>query len=254
MELTFLGRGAAFNSQEGNNSAYFTENNQLFLIDCGESIFERLIKNNILENIETINLLITHTHSDHIGSIGSLVLYIYYTLHKSINIIIPQNAKYILNLENILNAFGCTKEMYNYINETMYDNKYHTFERLRYIETSHCKELDSYGIIFQTNNGIVYYSGDTNETNIIKALITSGEIIDKIYIDTTNTNYPGNVHLYIGDLLKVIPQELKNRVYCMHLNNDDCISEALEIGFNVVENLDNKTYIKCKKTTSKNYF
>ena len=32
MELSFLGRGAAFNPKEGNNSAYFIENNQLFLI------------------------------------------------------------------------------------------------------------------------------------------------------------------------------------------------------------------------------
>ena len=48
MNLLFLGRGAAFNPKEGNTSAYFLENNQLFLIDCGESVFERIInKKNI---------------------------------------------------------------------------------------------------------------------------------------------------------------------------------------------------------------
>ena len=40
MDLQFLDKGAAFNPKEGNNSAYFIENNQLFLIDCGESVFE----------------------------------------------------------------------------------------------------------------------------------------------------------------------------------------------------------------------
>ena len=64
MNLLFLGRGAAFNPKEGNTSAYFLENNQLFLIDCGESIFERIINKNILKNIDAINVLITHTHSD----------------------------------------------------------------------------------------------------------------------------------------------------------------------------------------------
>lgn len=43
MELSFIGRGAAFNSKEGNNSAFFIENNQLFLIDCGENIYERIM-------------------------------------------------------------------------------------------------------------------------------------------------------------------------------------------------------------------
>ena len=42
MELNFLGRGGAFNTKEGNNAAYFVENNELFLIDCGETVFESL--------------------------------------------------------------------------------------------------------------------------------------------------------------------------------------------------------------------
>ena len=95
MELLFLGRGAAFNPSEGNNSAYFIDNNQLFLIDCGESVFSSLMENNLLDKSMKINLMITHTHSDHIGSLGSLVMYSYYVLHKPINIILPENAKYL---------------------------------------------------------------------------------------------------------------------------------------------------------------
>ena len=94
MNLLFLGRGAAFNPKEGNTSAYFLENNQLFLIDCGESVFERIINKKILNNIETINVIITHTHSDHVGSLGSLISYSYYKLHKPINIIVPNNYKF----------------------------------------------------------------------------------------------------------------------------------------------------------------
>lgn len=75
MKLSFLGRGSAFNPKEGNNSAYFISDNQLFLIDCGENIFGKILENKLLDNIETINLMITHTHSDHVGSLGSLVNY-----------------------------------------------------------------------------------------------------------------------------------------------------------------------------------
>ena len=235
MELNFLGRGAAFNPKEGNNSAYFIANNQLFLIDCGENIYERLIERNLLKNIDAINLMITHTHSDHVGSLGSLILHSFYELQKPVNIILPENAKHLPNIEHILESFGCEKDKYQYINEKEFDKKYEEFDNLRYIETKHCKELNCYGLIFTTKEGIIYYSGDTNEVEIIKALLSSGKKIDKIYIDTTTANYPGNVHLYIGILQETIPEELKNRIYCMHINNDDCIHQAKSLGFHVVE-------------------
>lgn len=235
MELNFLGRGAAFNPKEGNNSAYFVENNQLFLIDCGESIFEKLIEFNLIGNGKTINLMITHTHSDHIGSLGSLVMYSFYILHIPLNIILPENAKHLHNIKQILCSFGCTESMYNFINEKEFDGKYKTFQKIRYVETNHCDELDCYGLLFTTQNGIIYYSGDTNDINTIKALISSGKTIDKLYIDTTTANFPDNVHLHIGILHEIIPNELKNHVYCMHFNNDNCIEQAKNLGFNVVE-------------------
>lgn len=42
MNLKFLGIGSAFQTSLYNNCAYFIEDNQLFLIDCGETAFEQL--------------------------------------------------------------------------------------------------------------------------------------------------------------------------------------------------------------------
>ena len=232
MKLNFLGRGSAFNPKEGNTSAYFIENNELFLIDCGETVFTKLIQKDLLNNINNINVLITHTHSDHIGSLGSLVMYSYYYLKKPLNIIITKDAKYLRNIEGILKGFGCTNEMYNYILEKEYDNKFISFEKIRYIETKHCDELNCYGIIFVTNNGIVYYSGDTCEIEIIKKLIFSEEKIDKIYIDASSTL--SSVHLYIGKLIEEIPEKYRNKVYCMHFNDEDCIKLVLKSKFKIV--------------------
>lgn len=242
MELNYLGRGAACNPKEGNNSAYFIDKNQLFLIDCGESIFERFVESGLLDSVEAINLMITHTHSDHVGSLGSLVLYTFYTLHKPLNIILPE--KYLSNIEKILSCFGCTELMYNYVDEKTFDGKNETFQNIRYVETSHCDELDCYGLLFTTQNGMLYYSGDTREINTIKALIASGQLIDKLYIDTTTANYPGNVYLYIGILQDTIPEELNGRVYCMHLNNDSCVEQAKALGFNIVKTKKRKNFSK----------
>jgi ribonuclease BN (tRNA processing enzyme) len=233
MELKFLGRGAAFNPKEGNNAAYFKENNELFLIDCGETIFEKIIEKNILKDINNINILITHTHGDHIGSIGTLIMYCYYNLNIKTNIILCKNAKHKENIENIIKNFGCNNKMYNYIEETTYDNKYKTFKTIRYKETTHCKELNCYGIEFETENGIIYYSGDTNDITYIKELIKKD--IDKIYIDTTSKDYKENVHLYIGKIKEIIPEKLNKKIYCMHLNDDECIKLVKEYGYNIVE-------------------
>ena len=244
MELKFLGRGAAFYPEEGNNSAYFIENNELFLIDCGESTFSRLKTSGILNDINSIYFMCTHTHSDHIGSLGSLVLYSYYELKKPLMIILPSQAKYLTNLENILKGFGITQEMYHYFTEKEFDDKYKNFKNIRYIETSHCKELSSYGILFNTNQGIVYYSGDTNDIKLLNTLISLDSMLDKLYLDTTLSNYPGNVHLYIGDLNKIIPDTLKNKVYCMHVNSQECIEKVHEYGFHVVEIKDDIKILK----------
>ena len=235
MTLTFLGRGCSNNISQGNNSAYFIENNELFLIDCGESVFAKIKSNNLLESTSTVNGMITHTHSDHIGSLGTLILYCYFNIKVKVNIILPREALHKDDIKNLAKIFGCTDEMYDIVDEEEYDNKYKTFTKIRYKQTEHVSQICSYGILFDTTDGLVYYSGDTKEVNNIKQMISSGEKIDKIYMDTTTANTPNNVHLYIGYLNEEIPNELKNKVYCMHFNNDECIEVARRYGFNVVD-------------------
>lgn len=234
MDLKFLGRGAAFNPKEGSTSAYFIENNILYLIDCGESVFAKLIEYKLLNNIKDINLLITHTHSDHVGSLGSLAIYSYYNLHKPINIIVKKEDKHFDNIDNVLCAFGCSKEMYQYIYEEQLDNKLKSFQTVRYIETRHSKELNCYGLIFTTEDGIIYYSGDTGDTSIIDSLVKDNNVY-KMYVETSTTDLPNNPHLNVSVLESHIPKNIRNKVYCMHFNSDECINEVKKLGFNVVE-------------------
>src|SRR5574344_298128 len=101
MELKFLGRGSAFNVEEGNTAAYFKIDKNLILIDCGELIFERLITKKILDDVDDIYVFITHLHSDHVGSLLSLINYAYYILKTKINIIYPDYSN-----NNICSSLG----------------------------------------------------------------------------------------------------------------------------------------------------
>ena len=56
--LNFIGNGACFNTDFGNTSAYYIDNktHSLLLIDCGETVFERIMKHQLLERIKTIRV------------------------------------------------------------------------------------------------------------------------------------------------------------------------------------------------------
>lgn len=235
MQLKFLGRGSAFNPKEGSNSAYFIDDNCLFLIDCGETVFSQLIKKGLLTGISAVYLLITHTHADHIGSLGSLVAYVDKSLHKKVQIVMPRNPKHWPNIKNILDGTGCLPDQYDVINEANLDNRFSQFNAVRYVETKHCDELNCYGLIFTTPTGTIYYSGDTTETAILESILSESKPFYRAYVDVTTLDYPGNVHLYVGELAKAVAENLRDKIYCMHFNNDACIKQAHELGFGVVE-------------------
>lgn len=235
MELKFLGRGSAFNVKEGNTSAYFIEEDQLFLIDCGEDVFAKLKQKSLLSGVRAVNLMITHTHSDHIGSLGSLVLYLYTVLHRPLKIILPDNEEYRKLVRQILEGFGCIEEMYDLALDTQLDDKFKSFSGVRYVKTWHCPEIMSFGLIFTTKEGLVYYSGDTKEIKNLHYLLSNGVQIAKAYVDASSVRKSNGTHLFVGNLAMAVPEDLRKRIYCMYFNDESCIQMALGYGFSVVE-------------------
>lgn len=233
MNIKFLGRGAAVNPLEGSNSAYFNSDDELFLIDAGESVYYDIARLKLLDNIKALNIFITHTHGDHIGSIGSILVYACHVSKIPVNLIIKDNL-YLDSVINLLKVFGIDNDKYNILSCEEVNNKYQAFNKVYYLKTMHTKKLDCYSIIFETNNGAIFYSGDTGETTLLEAFIKKYNNIDKIYMDITD-NPNGVVHVYIESLCDVVPENLKNKVYCMHFNNQSAINRALELGFNVVK-------------------
>jgi len=231
--LKFLGRGSAFNVKEGNTSAYTAEKGSILLFDCGESVFNAMRQQNVLQGIPDVNVLITHTHPDHAGSLGTLAMYTRFEKKSRLNILLDENALHLKNIEGLLEASGVKPDWVNFKNvDTLgFDN----VGNLRFVPTSHCDEIKSHGIAFDTPCGSSYYSGDTREITQIYDIITGGNTIDKVYVDVTTLDYSKNVHLSLRELDQAIPQGLREKFYCMHVNNDDCIARAKQLGFNVVE-------------------
>ena len=235
MKLNFLGTGNAFNPNMGNTAAYFIDKDELFLIDCGESVYHAIMNTGLLTDAKDIHLMITHTHSDHVGSLGTLVLYVYWVLGKTLKIILPINTAYIKDIKTLLSIFGCLPKMYEIKIPKDYDAKYEKFETIRYVRTDHCPELSrTFGLIFESKDDLTYYSGDTCSIKTLKMLLNDKKPLTVAYIDV-GLNSP--VHLSLTDLIELIPKKDKEKIYCMHTKDKEFDKLLLDCGFQLASSL-----------------
>ncbi|AEQ34349.1 metal-dependent hydrolase [Bacillus phage Bastille] len=236
--LNFIGRGSAFNTEEGNNSAYFVHEGELILIDCGSNIFDRLKASRMLDVFKRVRVIITHTHPDHIGSLGDLIFYNYFKMgtmgEKDIHVYAP----YTLKLGKILQLMGVTTDYYHLHqfdnNETM--SFTHSNIRLTAVPTRHVDELVTYGYLIDRLGTTIYYSGDANRIPHYIMEMLDNDVIDEFYQDTCAAHYEGNVHLSLHNLaLAITSPEIRKKVYCMHLDEGFPIEKVQLMGYNVVE-------------------
>ncbi|MDQ2086633.1 MBL fold metallo-hydrolase [Herbivorax sp. ANBcel31] len=224
--LNFIGIGSAFNTDLGNTCAYFKIRNDLFLIDCGSTAFKQLVDLKILNNVTNIFIAITHTHPDHVGSLGEFALYSYYILGKKLKIIFPD----IPLITSFFDCQGIRKHYYE-----ISDNLKVTKDvELFFFPASHVDTIPCYSIYIKGNNKSIFYSGDSNSVSSFAIKGLQNGDIDLMYQDTCSLDYPGNPHLYIGNLALAIYPKLRHKIYCMHIDKDFDTLYAKKLGFNVV--------------------
>ena len=80
--LKFLGSDSGFGAH--NNSAYIEERDKLTIIDCGFTVFEQIKEKFDLNKYKEINVIVTHLHNDHAGSLSQLILYAYFIFNKTV--------------------------------------------------------------------------------------------------------------------------------------------------------------------------
>ncbi|WRM43410.1 hypothetical protein [Staphylococcus phage LY01] len=253
--LTFIGKGSAFNEEKVNNSAYFTDddNKNLFIIDCGNTVFNQIKKIDLIEeHIDyEIYLLVTHIHSDHIGSIGSLIEYLYYNHNKKLNIISMTD----VGVRDYLSGLKLSKNIYNYkpaiINNNGYfslPNNFYKFKfgniEIFFIKTKHVNNLNTYSLLItkymlkERRFDSVYYTSDTIETPDQHLRRIEEKVKNKInrsisyYYTDVSFKEENNVHLTYDRLissiknspmkwLKYYNRKFGTRVKLMHIDDNE---------------------------------
>ena len=99
----------------------------------------------------------------------------------------------------------------------------------------HSANVRAYGYVITNvdNSERIYYSGDANSIpDDIRQALQDGAI-DRIYQDTASYDIKNNPHLSLSKLAQLIPDRLRNRVYCMHLDENFDEKLAEQMGFKI---------------------
>jgi len=227
VDISFLGIGGAFDTQEGTSSAVLkTRGGKLFLIDCGYSSYSKLRKRGLVDKIDRV--FVTHCHEDHISGLSTLIYERYYVYNLVTHLECSPGVADMVR--TYLNICGHPQEQYT-INT---DNVFIEDESISItkIDTSayhwpfpgFCNS----GLLFHFDTGddyvVVIYSGDINIP--ITDLMDPGLypfVYDKpdnvfIFHDMTSLVHDQNPHTNF-ELLKPVLDRFKN-LYTYHHGQD----------------------------------
>ncbi len=233
MKCSFLGRGAAFYPHEGNTSAFLRGNGRLLLLDCGESVFSRLIECRALEGVSEVWIAVSHLHSDHCGSLGSLVLYCAQRLGFNAKVLLPDDPVYAGQLRQLIQLFGVPEQLVTYLPDTALQG-FDSIDSFRYAPTRHAPGMRCFSFEFETPGGGVLYTADTCVTDGIAAFIRSHPAFERIYTEAIDAA-SSEVHLPLHQLASLFPPAMRSRVTIMHLNSAQCEAAAHQLGFQTAE-------------------
>lgn len=231
MKVSFIGIGSAFSTLEENTSAYIKKDNKMLLIDCGETTARSIIKNNILEGVEELYILISHTHSDHIGSIGTLLFYSRYRKNILSKLVLPDDEEYINNIKEYLSIIEITDEV-DYVDSETVKTEF-DLKEFKFLKATHTDNIPCYGFVLEDDENITYYTGDNSNLDYIRHYIQYDNSI--IYTEICNDPNLQNQHLYLPYLEEILSMDERKRVFLMHIDESLNIDDLKQKGFNIPE-------------------
>ena len=230
IKVVVIGESGGTPLAGGATSCYLVEaDGYPVLLDIGSGALSLLQKIRSFDSIDDI--IISHFHSDHVGSLGSLIFYLRFKKIKEVNVIFPiKTLPYML-----LQIYGIDESLFKVKLPEEVDGYYiKEYEQLHgdVDVDGNIVSMPSYGYHVVNDNDNFFYSGDTCIiSDIILEKFKSKEI-KIMYHEVTTDGYKS--HMQLENLVKIIPFEDRQRVVCMHMGDGVDVSEMEKFGLESV--------------------
>jgi ribonuclease BN (tRNA processing enzyme) len=238
LSLFFLGCGSAFTKRLYQNNLLIIKGEDHLLIDCGSKCTQSMYEVGIIPT-DIRNILITHSHADHIGGLEEIALFGRYVTKRKPTMVISEAYQHILwdmslrggcaHNEEVHGDVLSFKDMFNVIRPSALSAfKRETQEvnigsiNIKIFRTKHIPDSSdnwensfwSCGLII--DNRIMF----TSDTRFDEDLLTQYDQIfnfETIFHDCQF--FTGGVHASL-DEISALPVSLKKRMALMHYGDD----------------------------------
>ena len=221
-DLTFLGIGSAFCPVLKNTAAFLRRGNALYVLDFGSTVFGALHESGALEKASAVTVLVTHTHADHIGSLGTLISWCRHVCPLPVTVVHPDDSP-----ARLLRLNGITEDQYTLHTGPDFNDG---ALQAHFIAVPHTRSLTAYGILLADRDERIYYSGDAGD---IPPEIWNGFLsgdIARVYQDMSLSGAMGGAHADYHWFLAHCPPALRGRLFPIHLDQA-CLDSAKKDGF-----------------------
>lgn len=221
------------------NNVLVIKGNDHILIDCG-TLCPTAFYNYHLNISEVQNLLVTHSHADHIGGLEEVALLGRYVTKRRPNIIITDEYKEILWEQSLRggNSYGeytdggylGFDDYFNQIKPEVIANSPRPFLHskigsidIKIFRTKHIPdsagtwENSFYSTGVLIDDRILFPSDTRFDKDLLDWLLPKYPSIECIFHDCQF--YPGGVHAFYGEL-KTLPADVKKKMYLCHYGDN----------------------------------
>ena len=172
MRIRQLGNGGAFHFKQTNTSFLIElENKKLLLFDCGRNVVDKLDSLADAKEFDYSDLkyvYISHMDDDHMGSLKTLIYYMFFSVGKKLQIITNHKvadvlSTYLKDLDGFYeNGNKINEQLFNFI--VLSNNAYMDIDggaQIRSLDAAH--HIDCMGLCLKDKTGDIYLPGDSTQ-------------------------------------------------------------------------------------------
>ncbi len=222
--MRWEGTGGALTSRLGDTAFTLSNGKRTLLVDCGSTVYQKLNEEDRLGSIT--DLVLTHSHSDHIGGVERFSFHHHYVLRRDKKVVLHLASKdfaHDLWEHSLKGGMRYNQEggrpidpvLETYFRLSIGEKiRIHGFPEITFIPTQHTLRMENYGLVI---GNAVYYSGDTVD---MPKRTDVRLLFQDVQLFQSGPDVHADIHMPFQRLTRDLPASVKRKMYLVHLGRN----------------------------------